>query len=601
MRFTPFGVYCCTRIIAAEFKANTRKRGFWEAELQVGGGTSSVVFVRRTVAVAAFTLIGCVSAVSAQQIPSRLPSAAEPGRELEAPRLEPSLQGRAITVPEATVIQAPPGAEQFTFHLSRVTIEGATAFSEEDLRASYESLLNRTVSVADLFGAVADIERRYREAGYVTSRAIIPQQTIEDGTFRVLIVEGFISDIVYADEVGPAKPTVEALLAPLRGVAPISIYEIERRLLLADELPGMRIRGTLEASPTQRGGSVLTIKAERRPYDVSAAIDNRGSRYTSRYSLLTTGVLNSFGPNADRVYAIGKVSLPLHREQLVSLGYQANIGSEGLTWNATTTASHSKPGLELEQLDVRSRVLALTTGASYPLIRSRLQNLRIDGQFEYRNVQTDLLQSRFTDDRLRIVAIGASYDRIDSLDGLTALRTSYSRGLDVLNSSEGPSRLSRAEGRSDFDKVVAQATRIQNLPQNFSLLLTASGQMAWVPLLASEEFGIGGGNFGKGYDPGEISGDRGVAASIELRYAPDVPSLLPHGAQFYGYYDIGKVWNLDSRSGTGESLASVGIGVRANLAENLLASLELSKPLTRVSSTESSKTARAFFGVSSKF
>ena len=46
-----------------------------------------------------------------------------------------------------------------------------------------------------------------------------------------------------------------------------------------------------------------------------------------------------------------------------------------------------------------------------------------------------------------------------------------------------------------------------------------SGQWASGPLYSSEEFGYGGKNFGRAYDQSELTGDHGVAASVEVDYA----------------------------------------------------------------------------------
>jgi hemolysin activation/secretion protein len=90
--------------------------------------------------------------------------------------------------------------------------------------------------------------------------------------------------------------------------------------------------------------------------------------------------------------------------------------------------------------------------------------------------------------------------------------------------------------------------------------------------------GLGGRSFLRGYDYREVSGDRGAAASAELRF--DLRSLPKsvRRAQLYAYGDAGKVGNLRGGLGGG-SLASVGGGARIALRNGLDASLELGVPL----------------------
>ncbi|HYD99897.1 MAG TPA: ShlB/FhaC/HecB family hemolysin secretion/activation protein [Alphaproteobacteria bacterium] len=546
--------------------------------------------------------MGLASDGFAQQVPQQLPPAAEPGRPIEPPRLEPVPERYSITVPEAPSVTAPAGSEGYAFRLSGVVVEGATAFTTDELAEAYAPLIGTEVTVARMFQAAAEIERRYREAGYITSRAIVPQQTIEDGTFRIQVVEGSISEVVYANDPGPARPMIEAIVARLQGQVPISLFEIERRLLLADDIPGMEVKGALEASATVRGGSRLVITTNRKAYDATASLDNRGSRYSGAASFTAGGALNAFGPNGDKLYAFAKSAVPISRENALVAGYQANIGGDGATWGLSSTYSTANPGYILEPLDVRSRVLSLSATASYPLIRSRQQNLRLDGQFEYRNVVSDILSQRFNDDRLRVATLAATFDRADSLNGITALRIAYGRGLDVLGASPDDSPLhSRIDARSSFNKLSGQITRIQGLPGDLTLFATAAWQLANRPLLASEEIGIGGTNFGRGYDNSEISGDRGIASSIELRYAPDLGLGETARVQFYGFYDIGKVWNLDPGADPRDSLASAGLGIRAELWDNISLFVEAAKPLTRPVETRKNDEVRAFFGLTAKY
>lgn len=85
----------------------------------------------------------CASAL-AQQIPNRLPSSAEPGRELQQPKpLQPVPEGTAIAVPESPAISPPANASQLAFTLKSVVVEGATLLSSQELERYYRQLLNR--------------------------------------------------------------------------------------------------------------------------------------------------------------------------------------------------------------------------------------------------------------------------------------------------------------------------------------------------------------------------------------------------------------------------------------------------------------------------
>ena len=551
-------------------------------------------------AVAAALALG-VASTMAQTLPSQLPPGAEPGREPPRPVLpQPSLSAPKIDVPRSAAAAAPVGAHDVKFVLKELLIEGAAAYPAETLRPLYADLLGRKVSVAQVFDVANAIELRYRNAGYVTSRVIVPRQTVEDGRFKILVIEGFVSEVVYRADVGPARAAVERLIGGLIGLRPVNVAEIERRLLLANDLQGLSVRGALEPSATEVGGSVLVVQVERKAFESAATLDNRGSPYLGRTQLTGNAAWNGLGERADRFSVNLRSVLPADRSVSASLGYEALLTDQGGMFNLALLHSRSNPGRELEPLDVKSQVTAAVGTFSWPLIRSREQNLRAVGQLELRDVDTDIAGTAFTRDRLRIVRAGLSYDRSDSWAGITALRGTLHQGLSALGASaNGSAQASRVNGRSDFTKVTLDVTRLQQLGERTSLMASLTSQFSRRPLLASEELGLGGSSFGRAFDDGEVSGDNGVAMTLELRH---VPASLPHNVQLYGYVDSGRVWAADGGALVARPrLSSAGGGARASLGGTTFATFELAKPLNTEVRASSNKNVRVFASVTVKF
>ncbi len=552
----------------------------------------------------AAALLSALPTAWSQALPPQLPSAAEPGREpLRPPQPLPQGSVPPVSVPQGTVTRAPAGADQLQFTLTRVDVSGATAYTEAALRPLYADLLGRAISVARAFEVAGAIERRYRSEGYVTTRVLVPEQTIADGVFRIQVIEGFISEIVIDDQVGRARVAVERLLASLRGAKPVNVAEIERRLLIANDLAGLTVRATLEPSLTEQGGSTLVVSTARLAREGSATLTNRISPYLGSAEVGATLAFNAVGERADRIRLGARSSLPLGGSASITGGWDALVADNGSTLGLSATYSRSKPGRELDPLNVRSNVSAAEGTLAYPLVRSRLQNLRLVGQFEARNVDTDMVGTAYTRDRLRIARVGLSFDRADRWDGITAGRVMLHQGLDVLGASKrGNAQASRAKGRSEFTKLTAELTRLQQLGARTSLLATMAAQ--WTPdaLLASEEMALGGASFGRAYNDGEISADRGIAGSVELRYSP-AQTLLPHGMQLYGFLDGGRVSAASEgmSPGTRRSLASFGLGARANLLPRVLASIEIAKPVSAQVATEGNKHPRVFASLTAQF
>ena len=84
---------------------------------------------------------------------------------------------------------------------------------------------------------------------------------------------------------------------------------------------------------------------------------------------------------------------------------------------------------------------------------------------------------------------------------------------------------------------------LDSLTPGLGLLTRFLWQYSDEPLFSSEEFAVGGRVIGRGYDNGEILGDKGMGLSAELQYL--TPVYRDFSFQPYAFYDVGKVWNVD--------------------------------------------------------
>jgi len=173
--------------------------------------------------------------------------------------------------------------------------------------------------------------------------------------------------------------------------------------------------------------------------------------------------------------------------------------------------------------------------------------------------------------------------------------------------------LSRRNGKYNFSKVNLEYSRLQYLSfitPGLNILGSVIGQYAFSQLLSDEEFGVGGDEFGRVYDPSELTGDHGLAGKLELQWGQntafeDFEALT--GYQLYVFYDLGAVWQIDSRAkaltSSRQSLASVGMGVRFNLWDNVSGLVEVATPLTRDVAARGADgdEARVFFNVGARF
>jgi hemolysin activation/secretion protein len=176
--------------------------------------------------------------------------------------------------------------------------------------------------------------------------------------------------------------------------------------------------------------------------------------------------------------------------------------------------------------------------------------------------------------------------------GLNDVSAKLSQGLTLLGASRDgdtttpPPRLGE---KIDFTKFSGQVSRNQTLFEPYTDATVAfvgaiGGQYTNDLLPPSEEYYLGGPTFNRGYYYGQVSGDKALTISSELRLntpirlSDKIPFELR--AQFYVFYDWGAVWQntpLDADA----TLRSAGTGVRLFIASSTEIDLEGVDRITR--------------------
>ncbi len=516
-----------------------------------------------------------------------VPPSADPARQL--PDNQPKLPDFKKTEPDqrppqARIANAPEGSENVFFVLKSIHIKGMTAYPLSEVEPLFSADLGQKISVKRLFDILNTIQKKYLDDGYGLSRVVIPDQDIITGDVTLEVIEGYAAE-VSLDGDFPQSPVLDDAQKQIAAMRPLNTKKLEKLLLTLNDLPGLNVSAVLRALKTQvtLGGVHLILKQNpEKSFAGFLSINNQGSRYSGPIQLVANARKSSLITPYDEISTILSAAIPMTEMRYAGVKYRKPVwGAHGLNLELEASTSRTVPGDSLRELDVKGQSQSFKTGLSYSPIRQRSQTLELQTSFEIRQSKTDFAGSELYDDRLRIFSLGASYNNADSFDGLNAFEMTYSQGLDILGVRKaGSDNLSRKDGRPDFHKLYLSAGRLQALPHQFEFLTAIQGQYAFDPLFSSEEFGFGGGQFGRGYDPSEISGDKGVSASFELRRNLQIgnPNFVYQG---YGFFDIGKVWNIDSSASDKKSAASTGLGLRIGSSYGWSGDLNIAVPLTR--------------------
>lgn len=490
------------------------------------------------------------------------------------------------------------GAGEIKFDLEGVSIEGNTVFEGSELEEIYAPKVGGQVSLADIYEIRDLITKKYREEGYVLSRAILPPQKISSGEVKFQIIEGRLNDITVQGEVAGDRSIIDGYVNKIRTEGPLNSNNLERYLLLINDLYGTSASGVLRPSSSEAGAADLIIDLAHDDVSGVLVFDNSGTKFVGENIGSAEVSLNSALGQYEKISVRTILDTEIEELKFFDLTYTQPIDDEGTEIRFNVGQAATKPGSTLSSLDITGDTDVFEVEITHPYLRSRRENLTLHSGFTLRNVDSDAAGAAIFKDKTRIITAGATYDIADDFGGVNLFDLTLHRGLGTLGASNDSDLTSRENGSATFTKITGEASREQELADSITLLVAAEGQYSNSALFVGDEFSIGG-DFGRGYDFSEFTGDSGIAAKVELQFGFEADNDFFQDYQLYTFYDFGTVWqrNVIAAEEHRSSLSSVGTGVRANLVENVSGYAQLSKPLEGSVASEGNADPRFHFGL----
>ena len=532
-----------------------------------------------------FFLLFCATCFEA--LAQTVPSSVLPGREREifAPPQTP------VSRPANPFLQlpdtmAPETAAGIRLRIKRIEIVGSTVYGEGQFAPLYADLIGREVAASAIYALAARISARYGEDGYLVARVLVVPQAVDPkgAVIRLRVVEGYVERVEWPETARRYRDLSSACVARIMAERPARTRTIERCLLLASDLPGLKFSSTLRAGERKDGGTVLVVTLVEKPFDATSTIDNRGALGRGPYEYVGSIMENNrLGLNEAFNFTYAG-AFPAKELQFFSGDYRQILTSDGLAFDINGSYSFGRPGLSsLQLLDFKSNADTVEAGLTYPILRSREQNLFISGLAFVDDAKSYTFGTPFSDDRLRGLRIRANYDQVDSVFGTlgqTQIIATFSQGFEGAGSTiNGNPLASVANGKVDFSKGEISVNRAQALLANFSVYGGLYAQLSGSALLAPEQCTYGGRYFGRAFFAIQFVGDRCVEEIGELRYDLAFAGNPFSQTQLYGFLDHGDLFRVNPAASTSGHVAgsSAGAGIRLGYTDYLTADLQAAR------------------------
>jgi hemolysin activation/secretion protein len=464
-----------------------------------------------------------------------------------------------------------------------IRVEGSTVFSAEELAAVAEPYVGRTIRSEELIAARDAITQLYIARGYITSGALIPDQTVEDGVVRIAVMEGRLAEVRVEGARGFRDGYFRSRLLRA-GAAPVNVLALERQLQRFQRNPRIeRVQAQLLPG-ARRGESVLVLAVEEAaPYTLSLTGDNDRNPAIGTWGGRAIGSFSNLIGYDDRLSGWFDGSEGLREYALAYevplVAYDTRLG---VHYRRTETEVVED---DFEDLDIESESLTYGVALRHPFYRDADHDLWLGVVGERRESRSTLLGIEFCFPP--VVDCDASITVVRALQEWTwrtrrdvvAARSTLSLGLDAL----GATTLGEVDGQYFAWLMQTQwAHRFSERLWGTELLARADLQLANDPLLPIEKFALGGLESVRGYRKNRIVRDSGVFGSFELRIPLLRDAFGRPLLQFAPFADVGHGWD-QSPGLPSQTLASLGVGLRASPWPWLLAEVYWGSNLTGLS------------------
>ena len=478
------------------------------------------------------------------------------------------------------------------FTLTRVVIEGAT-LPDNAFAAAYAPFIGKVMDGQQLQAIVDAMADAYGHSNIALYTVLVPPQGHEGGVLRLKAVEGYVESAVVRGANGKMRRLAGRYLAPVVREHPLTKSTLQRYVSLIRDIPGLYPDLTFERG--DRPGAVkLVITAKPKPFQLAFGINDRGTALLGRTQGEVDGFANSLLIGGDQFRLTYARPIRAPDYQSASIAYAVPLDADGLTLQLNAGKLHTRP----RDLSLRGNATSAGAQVNYALIRDFKNSLLLSAGLDGVNSNNAFLGFTFSNERTRAARFAASYTLNTDRNQLSA-SASQSFGLDAF----GARLLDSTVSQISFRKINLRLADNLLIGKSLVLRLDGAAQLTGDRLPATEQFTLGGDEFGRAYETALISGDSGHAGSAELALRPAALPKALAGSEVYTFIDGGSV-QYHGRNGFPAStshLGSYGGGVRLAVLNRAALGVEAARGFNNPVFYEDRKKWRMLFNIRTLF
>ncbi len=452
--------------------------------------------------------------------------------------------------------------------IQKIEFSPSQIFSEEELQQMAEPLLNQDVTMTDIKALIDKINRSYIINDYVTSRAYLPPQQIENGVLKIELFEGRVGEIIVKGNTWTRKSYITKRIGLEEGEL-FKLRVLEKSLIKFNNdhydytKNPLSLKAKLAPGKTQGTTDIIVDTNDPLPFHITGIFDNAGRDTIGLLRGGVTGAVDSLTGNRDRLYGGGYFG---RSTQIAFADYNIPVNKYGTRVGASFAYNHINVVTgPFKPFDISGTAFVYTGYVTHPLINRPDMSLSTYTAGNYKRSKTYFTEVPIFDTSV-----------YSGTQGIT-LRKDTKRGIWYTGHYVTVGYYDTEASHDVYYKYEGNLTRLHDFGHGIIGQFRASGQMAsdktlpWI-----EQYQIGGISNVRGYSEGVLIGRSGFFLSGELiTPIPFMPKKV--GTEKLGYVnlremikaaffcDFGAVFPYKGEGASVESsdfLASIGPGIR---------------------------------------
>lgn len=484
-------------------------------------------------------------------------------------------------------------------YIEKVVFSPSQILSQEEIAKFVDELSGKNLFMGEIQSVINEINNLYAEKGYVTAKAILPEQTIENGELHISLVEGKVGNIAIKGN----KWTKSGYISKRMSENPDKLFKIsdlEKDILDFNRYnESVKLKATLDVGQKPETTDITITATEKSPFHFTTLWDNAGRTTIGKQR---TGFMLSddslFGYR-DRL-TLGTYLTDGSTTPFADYNVPINNSDGRLGFSFSSSLTRILSG-NYQMFDIKSRSFNYSLYYSQPLVRKPLFELTSVSSINYKQATTEFDGQDLYTDKISSFQTGLNA-RYDSKRGIWYASQDVYHAFPIFSNA------------SKYFKMDGNLVRLHDFGHN--IVGQFRGMYQWSPkdvMPYVDQFQSGGLASVRGFSEGLLIGKTGYLLSAELLFpiAPSQVVIKDKKRNFIGKYVKG-VFFVDHSGvfpykGTGmgqegincnDFLTGIGPGLRISLPADATARLYWGFPLGRNTHEIDGKVARFHFEIS---